>query len=283
MQPWSLPEWLGAGPGDDPVDRYFAHVAEALLSHASLELAGQPHRVRELEFYLHSEHHPDPYVHRSPLQQTSARWYFHREGSGYRGGSFKGLDLTFGPATDHGGILLRSLSCPDGTIINGSSLCVDYLLQRTGATSVAALDAALGERSVFEPGPLYLRADRTVAPSPWATARVGLTFQRLAQFPDMPSYFARKYRFLDAPRAIKKGKAQLVIAMHEAGLTVQEIAALTGTPRATITTWRAAYDQARDNGAWQHVAEGPLGSQALCAALGALAPRDAPAKPPSAR
>jgi hypothetical protein len=274
--PWCLPELLAAGPGDEPSDRYFARIAELLLGGTALIIAGEPHQLREVEFYLHSDGHPDPYVHRAALQQTSARWYFHREGRGYRGGSFKGIDLTFGPTTVYGGALLRSMSCPDGTVINGSSLCVDYLLQRTGASSVAALDAALGEHSVFEPGQIQLRAEPCVTgPATWATARVGLSFQRLDRFPEMLDYFPRRYRFLNAPRDIKKGKPQVIVAMHEAGLTAPEISAHTGTPRSTVAAWLEAYDRGRADDTWQRLLEGSLGSEQLCMVLGALSRRGA--------
>ncbi len=273
---WCLPELLQVEPGDGPPAAHFARVAAQLLGGTVLDIAGEPHRVREVEFYLYSDRHPDPYVHRAPLQLTSARWYFHREGRGYRGGSFKGVDLTFGPPAVYGGALVRSLSCPDGTVINGSSLCVDYLLARSGARSVAALDAALGEHTAFAPGPIHLRAEpRTVAPAIWATARVGLSFQRLDRFPEMLDYFHRRYRFLDAPREIKKGKPQVVVAMHEAGLTAAEISAHTGTPQPVISAWLQAYDRGRADPAWQRTLERSLGSEQLCAVLGALARRAA--------
>jgi hypothetical protein len=269
--PWCLPQLLEAGPNNEPSDRYFARLAGQLLGGTALDIAGEPHHLREVEFYLHSDRHPDPYVHRAPLQRTSARWYFHREGRGYRGGSFKGVDLTFGPPTTYGGALLRSLSCPDGTVINGSSLCVDYLLQRTGAASVAALDAALGERSVFEPGRIRLRPDPcATGPTTWATARVGLSFQRLDRFPEMLQYFHRPYRFLNAPRDIKKGKPQVVVAMHEAGLTASEITMHTGTPRSTVGAWLEAYDRGRADDTWQRLLDGSLSSEQLCMVLGAL-------------
>jgi hypothetical protein len=136
---------------------------------------------------------------------------------------------------------------------------------------------------VFEPGRIGLRADpRAAGPSTWATARVGLSFQRLDRFPEMLAYFPRRYRFLNAPRDIKKGKPQIVVAMHEAGLTAQEISAHTGTPRSTVTAWREAYDRGRVDDTWQRLLEGPLGSEQLCMILGALSTRVAASVAPSA-
>ncbi|KXS19038.1 hypothetical protein M427DRAFT_181607 [Gonapodya prolifera JEL478] len=54
-------------------------------------------RLAELEFYLHREpDHPDPFSHRHPDQRSRGRWYFHKLGGSYRGGTWKGLDITFG-------------------------------------------------------------------------------------------------------------------------------------------------------------------------------------------
>jgi len=37
-------------------------------------------------------------------------WYFHRYGSkGYKSGTYKGLDITFGQDSMYGGILIRSI------------------------------------------------------------------------------------------------------------------------------------------------------------------------------
>jgi len=38
----------------------------------------------------------DPFTHKDPLQQTCGQWYFHKIGAQYKGGTYKGLDLTFG-------------------------------------------------------------------------------------------------------------------------------------------------------------------------------------------
>jgi hypothetical protein len=89
----------------------------------------------------------------------------------------------------------------------------------------------------------------------------------------MLDYFPRRYRFLNAPRDIKKGKPQVVVAMHEAGLAAPEISAHTGTPRSTIAAWLQAYDRGRADDTWQRLLEGSLGSEQLCAVLGALSRR----------
>ncbi|MEL6189583.1 MAG: hypothetical protein AAFU79_33585, partial [Myxococcota bacterium] len=66
--------------------------------------------IREVEAYLYGPGHEDPFAHQHPNQGTSGRWHFHRQGRSYRGGTFKGLDLTFGPPETRAGLLLRALS-----------------------------------------------------------------------------------------------------------------------------------------------------------------------------
>ena len=120
---------------------WFDRIATRLLRGTHLLVAGTPHRLTEVEFYYFSESHPDPFTHRDPLQRARGRWYFHRTGGTYKGGSFKGIDLTFGDGEAYGGVLIRGLERPDGTLVDGPSLCVDHLLAACGVASVAALDA----------------------------------------------------------------------------------------------------------------------------------------------
>ncbi|KAJ3085695.1 hypothetical protein HK102_013922 [Quaeritorhiza haematococci] len=55
------------------------------------------YRLSEIEFYFYDKcHHPDPFTHKQPQQLTRAQWYFHKQGNSYRGGTWKGLDITFG-------------------------------------------------------------------------------------------------------------------------------------------------------------------------------------------
>src|SRR3954470_22893409 len=84
-------------PGDHAaMDAWFASLADRLLNRCRLTVGGEPHRFVEVEFYYCGEGHPDPFTHRDPLQKECGRWYFHRTRGEYRGGSFKGVDLTFG-------------------------------------------------------------------------------------------------------------------------------------------------------------------------------------------
>ncbi len=222
---------------------WFQGVASLLMNRTTLMIADQPYRLREIEFYYNADAHPDPFVHCDPIQQTSGRWYFHRDKEKYRGGSFKGLDITFGPEGHYGGILLRSISGADGTFVNGSCLCVNHMLEKTGFEQVADLDGEIDKRSVWEPSsPLSLRPAQDMdALGLWVTARVGLSLKRIYKFPKMPNYIMKPYRFINDSKQAKKGLIHLIIALHQEGKDIDEIRALTGSPKKSIERYISDY------------------------------------------
>src|SRR5262245_59151424 len=124
-----LPSWsrLLARPADfadgPTSDAWFARIAHRLLAGCRLVVAGKPHRLIEVEVYYHGPGHLDVFAHRDPVQVHPGRWYFHRSRGQYRGGSFKGIDLSFGgmhagqPA--YGGVLFRGLVDDTGQQIDG--------------------------------------------------------------------------------------------------------------------------------------------------------------------
>jgi hypothetical protein len=225
---------LGA-PGAS--ETWFRDIAERLLGSCRLRVAGSINRLVEIEFYFDSKEHPDPFAHRHPEQATSGRWYFHRIGESYRGGSFKGFDLTFGDGVAHGGILIRSLETPEGRLVVGPSLCVDYLLATTGSSSVAALASAIGGRGAADPGsPLQLidGPKATTEVTLFRSARVGLSLKRHNDAIAVDR-LSRPYRFLSEPRRVTKGRAELIAALLSAGHSPEDVRRLTGSPIKTIT------------------------------------------------
>ena len=62
----------------------------------------------------------------------------------------------------------------------------------------------------------------------YRTARVGLSLKKSGE--PAARFIERPYRFLTEPKAITKGKAQLVRSLHRTGLTPAAIRALTGVP-----------------------------------------------------
>lgn len=127
-------------PAETPsLQEYFRTLAETLLNKVELVVRAQGKtkrsRILELEIYFQSASHADPFCHAREIQAHPALWHFHRSGNatttlagGYRGGTRKGLDVTFGNEQARAGILLRSLQAEDGTVICGPSKLVESVL-----------------------------------------------------------------------------------------------------------------------------------------------------------
>lgn len=271
MNPWQT--WLDIIPQSPlpaEMEPAFEKLAHQLMGQCRLIVGEEPHRIVELEFYLHSTHHPDPFTHCDPLQQEFGRWYFHRSGGTYRNGSFKGFDLTFGTPGAFGGILIRSLTTPDGQLINGPSLCVDHLLRTTNADRVADLDRTVDGRVVWDPeSPIHLSIIEEETPiERFATARVGLSLKRngdaVAQ-----QFVLKRYRFLSEPRRIAKGRVYLVLALHAQGMMEDEICHITGSPKRSVTRWVEQFESGRAADFSEFIGAN-LDSLALCRLHGAF-------------
>ncbi len=234
-------------PADDPFGAWFARMAEALLTGGRLVVAGEPHRLTEIEFYYYNRaEHPDVFAHRDPVQLHLGRWYFHRTAGVYRSGSFKGLDISFGEGGHHAGILIRGLEVPDGTLIDGPSLTVDHLLRKSGYGEVAALDEEIGDRVVWDDSaPLTLRQVPKEERSLLRSARVGLTLKRSRPNSEGPRFVLKPYRFLSEPKRIAKGKLQMVLALHVQGKSAAEIQQMTGCPQKTVQRYVADFEEGR--------------------------------------
>jgi len=210
-----------------------ANVASYFLNEVSLSAFGVHCQLAEIEVYAYSPKHPDPFVHRHEIQAEFGRWYFHRVGSGYKNGSFKGLDLTFGHKDMFGGVLIRSLATAD-RFICGPSKCVDFLLEASRIESVKTLDSEVYQRHIWDAeSPLHFMATENPPKTVYHSSRVGLSLKPPASM--LPERFIlRRYRFLTSPRQVKKGRVNLILSMHSDGSSVAEIAKTTGSPAKTI-------------------------------------------------
>ena len=248
-----MPDWpdLLRKPTDltesNDLTTWFTNIAEHLMAGPQLRVAGHLYRFVELEFYYYGPGHLDPFTHRESIQTECGRWYFHRTRGVYRGGSFKGLDLTFGDGTAFGGVLIRGIETPEGNLIDGPSLCVDYLLARTGHETVAALDKAIAGRPCWdESSPLSLRPASAAEKVPLLrSARVGLSLKRLKTSPEPPRYILRSYRYLSESKRTAKGKQHVVLALHAQGKDVDAIHQLTGCPRGTVQRYVTDFEAGR--------------------------------------
>lgn len=230
--------------GADPGQAWFDTIAAFLLGRVELVAGSDTYRFLEIELYYSGGVHPDPFAHCDEIQKECSTWYFHRDEGAYRGGSFKGLDITFGEGA-YGGVLIRTMRGPSG-VTNGCSLCVDRLLRSTGKAEVAELDGEINHRPVWDvASPLHLRLIDDPPADTWKTARVGLTLKRAYRHPEMKRYIMRPYRYLTDARAVKKGRVHHIIALHKAGKSAAEIRALTGSPVRSIAGNIEEYEAGR--------------------------------------
>ncbi|CAG8496623.1 9579_t:CDS:1 [Ambispora gerdemannii] len=117
----------------------FTDIATFLINNTRLYIKQEIYAIIEIEFYLNDNNknnHSDPFAHSHNDQLMLGNFYFHRAGStGYRGGTRKGLDITFGSVAEniYGGILLRTIqNLKTNEIIEGPSLIVDKIMELCG-------------------------------------------------------------------------------------------------------------------------------------------------------
>lgn len=265
MTPWTdlfrRPARLSAQTAQD----WFARIAEHLLNCSRWMIGGVPHRFTEIEFYYRGRGHEDPFAHADPVQVHLGRWYFHRTGGVYRGGSFKGVDLTFGDGEAHAGILIRGIESETGEVVDGPSLVVDRVLELCGRRTVAELDKFIGARSAWDTtNPLHVIPAESLAKDILACARVGLSLRRARAGSKMPAYLTRPYRFLTNPRRTAKGKVQMVIGLHRMGHPPDEIRNATGCPARSIAAYLGEYESGRREGMFEASFGIELGPKDLC-------------------
>jgi hypothetical protein len=219
----------------------FQAIAETLMNSTILMIAGKEHRLAELEVYLKDDAHFDSFTHADEQQKVNSQWYFHKMGKGYKGGSYKGLDITFSKR-GHSGILIRALmEIATQKYIEGPSLVVDHVLALTKAEDIMALTKQ--ENFLWDctqKSDLYIKEDekklehRTL----FTSGRVGLVLRT-----DNHSLFVLKpYRFLTYPLLCKKAKQHLALELYDSGKTKLEIVKLTGCTDKSVSGYIEAFE-----------------------------------------
>ncbi|CAK9010418.1 unnamed protein product [Durusdinium trenchii] len=197
-----------------------------------LWIAEKAFRIAEVEAYLHSPHHADPYAHGDEGQASCGVWYFHRKGGTYKSGSFKGMDLACGDKEQNvfAGLLVRAVIDSSDKLIEGPCLVVDKILELNGKESIAAfaagrsaaeLPAASTEGLRLAPA-LESRSDHVRC-----SARVGLVLREEAEnalkgpkthMHGRPVEFCtRPYRFSTAASRLTKYRSGFVATAHLSG------------------------------------------------------------------
>lgn len=222
----------------------FRRLAALILNGVTWHIGGRPHRFTEIEIYYNGAQHRDTFTHGDAMQRELGRWYFHRSGEEYRGGTYKGLDIAFGRDDVFAGILVRGAeSLADGVLVDGPCMCVDRILAVTGRRSIRELVDSF-DRGVDAAGgsPLYVTVDevpraRAICESP----RIGLTLKR-GVLAERARFLARPYRFLSEPARTKKGRLHTALGLYRGGHAAAQIAALTGMTAAVVDKYVRAYE-----------------------------------------
>ncbi len=95
-------------------------IAQILMCEYQLDIKDHIFSLSELEFYIYSDQHPDPYVHKNDRQKKIGKFYVHPQD-----GNYGGIDFTIGDTEKYifGGVLIRGLKreC-DKKFISGPNL-----------------------------------------------------------------------------------------------------------------------------------------------------------------
>lgn len=183
----------------------FTYLADRILNYTLLMIHGRVHRICEIEFYLHSRKHPDPYVHNHIDQIKKGTWYFHRHNTGtYKNGTFKGMDLVLGDPTSYAAILIRSvLDVESRKLIEGPCRCVDHILSLSGIDTVLNFTARMSLNVLQNDRRLVIvEGNPTVLESMSCGPRIGLSNKD-------PNYQEKKYRYVIGP--VKKQRKTLTL------------------------------------------------------------------------
>jgi hypothetical protein len=266
----------GQTAADEDYAPAFRRSAELLLNHATLFVGGAPHRLTEVEFYWAGPGHEDPFAHKDPIQVEFGRWYFHKQGGTYKGGTYKGLDIAAGRPGTFVGILLRGLvDAQTGELFDGSCTCMDHILARTGRGSVVELAGSFDgsiDPNEDDSSPLCLAEEDPAggAKEVFSSPRVGLTLKKGAT-PERIRFLARPYRFSIDPARSRKGRPHLVVSLHAEGRSPAEIARITGVAPAHVGKYVRAYEGGKRRNPEEFRKD--LSAEDLCALFGALATR----------
>ena len=168
-------------------------------------------RLVEIEFYLFSETHPDPYTHRAQEQSTSNRFYFHKFRNGtYKSGTWKGLDICLGNENSFFGVLIRSIAEIGAAdrIVEGPCLSVNRILGHFGSNDVRnfvgeVLRGKLDFDVYDESQPIHLEKSQDLKREAiFSGPRIGLSDK-------WPEFKSRPYRFCIFRDRIKKNRKSL--------------------------------------------------------------------------
>ena len=229
------------------VQRWFEALTDKMLDAMILDVAGEPHRLVEVEFYYHGLGHPDPYTRRDHRLQSCGCWYLNRDTLGVLiEGRGKGLSMSFGSPNTFGAALIRSIETPEGRVINGPGRCVDHIMRQTGVVTITELDRRFGDLRAWHPKqPARLKPTKLPRRQPFFSPRIGLTLEDIERQPSRVDYIMKPYRALNDPKQTKEGQHQLALSLHRRKTSVDDICRIMRCPPALVRGWIDHFDYGR--------------------------------------
>eukprot|EP00667_Euglena_gracilis_P017777 EG_transcript_18781 len=196
-------------------DQRFGDVVHNLLNKMVLVIKETAWRIVEVEVYFHGGIHKDPFTHCDEMQSQSGMWYFHRKGNSYKGGTFKGLDISIGtPGQAHGGILLRSIENEaNGELVEGPCRVVDTILRLTGHDSITTFVDKNTTLDVAKCPELHLHPQDIGTRAILRGPRYGLTLRAAAA----AAFYLRPYRYTTVARRLTKQRVGFALHAHSQG------------------------------------------------------------------
>jgi 3-methyladenine DNA glycosylase Mpg len=190
-------------------EKNFQDISHKILNRTCLIVNGKSFRICEIEMYLHSEFHPDEYVHRNQDQQSFGKFYFHKYSTGtYKSGTWKGMDIVLGKENKYFGILIRSImDLCSGEFIEGPCKCVNKVLEQFGVKTVSEMF----ENRINKTEQISLSDENLMISEksdlPQKEIFVG---KRIGLSDKYPNYKNKLYRFVIYENKIKKEKKTLI-------------------------------------------------------------------------
>ena len=181
-----------------------------------LRIANTPYRFLELEIYVCDRTHNDIYTHCHPCQKNSLTWYFHQmshKEHSYKGGTFKGLDITCAKNEGYGGVLIRAIVNElTGEIIEGPCKVVNHILELLECENIKTLvTTKLSDLSVFS-SPMFRLCEANFDDSiVYSGPRIGLKESE----GEKKLWVFKDYRFVYDRSKIKKQKTKLTLRKEE--------------------------------------------------------------------
>jgi len=202
----------------------FDELAKYLLFETHIVANDQTYRMLEIELYVCNDKHKDIFTHCHKEQGNMLTWYFHQMSEkehSYKGGTFKGLDITCGGngegsegnnKKNYGGILIRSImNETTNDVIEGPCNVVNELLKQVKCNSIRELviDKFNNNLSCIEHSLLKVEEKHYDADDMYVAPRIGLSMKGY-NTDEKQNYVDKNYRYIVFKDKVKKEKKKMV-------------------------------------------------------------------------